>query len=102
LEETVLSTFVRLHEKLEEGKKLLGPEQFYELRYEDLVRDPVGEMGRLYAHFGFAGFDAYLPRLQEYLANIKGYETNKYQMSEEQRAQVNRRWGDVIRRYGYA
>jgi hypothetical protein len=102
LEETVLSTFVRLHEKLEQGKKLLGPEQFYELRYEDLVRDPVGEMGRLYAHFGFAGFDTYQPRLQEYLANIKGYETNKYRLSEAQRALVNRRWGDVIQRYGYA
>jgi omega-hydroxy-beta-dihydromenaquinone-9 sulfotransferase len=102
LEETVLQTFVRLHEKLEEGKKLLGPGQFYELRYEDLVRDPVGEMGKLYAHFGLTGFDAYLPRLQEYLANNRGYETNKYRLTEQQRTLVTRRWGDVIRRYGYA
>jgi hypothetical protein len=102
LEETVLRTFVRLHEKLEEGKKLIGPEQFYELRYENLVKDPVGEMAKLYAHFGFAGFEAYLPRLQEYLANVKNYETNKYQLTEEQRTLVTHRWGDVIRRYGYS
>src|SRR5207253_2727392 len=35
LEEDVLRTFTRMYERLEEGKKLLGPEQFYELRYED-------------------------------------------------------------------
>jgi hypothetical protein len=72
------------------------------LRYENLVKDPVGEMAKLYAHFGFAGFEAYLPRLQEYLANVKNYETNKYQLTEEQRTLVTHRWGDVIRRYGYS
>jgi omega-hydroxy-beta-dihydromenaquinone-9 sulfotransferase len=102
LEETVLQTFVRIYEKLEAGKKLLGPDQFYELRYEDLVKDPAGEMRKLYAHFGLAGFEAYLPQLQEYLANVKGYETNKYRLTEAQRSLVTRRWGDVIRRYGYA
>jgi len=40
--------------------------------------------------------------LQEYLATIKGYETNKYQLSEEQRAIVAQRWDAVIKRYGYA
>ncbi|MSQ94044.1 MAG: sulfotransferase [Gemmataceae bacterium] len=101
LEEQVLQTFVRLYDKLEEGKKLLGPERFYELRYEDLIKDPPGEMKKIYHHFHLAGFEAYLPRLQEYLASVKGYETNKYQLSDEQRAQIASRWGDVIRRYGY-
>ena len=102
LEELVLQTFTRMYERLEEGKKQLGPDQFYELRYEDLIKDPAAEMKKIYDHFQFAGFEQYLPRLQEYLASVKGYETNKYQLTDEQRAEVTKRWGDVIRRYGYA
>ena len=47
------------------------------------------------------GYERFLPRLEAYLATIKGYETNRYQLAPEQRALVSRRWGDVIRRYGY-
>jgi len=101
LEEYVLKTFTRMYERLEEGKKLLGPDQFYELRYEDLTKDPVSEMKKIYDHFQLGGFDEYLPRLQAYLASVKGYETNKYQLTEAQKAEVTQRWGDVIRRYGY-
>jgi len=43
-----------------------------------------------------------LPRLQEYLASIKGYETNKYQLSDKERDEISKRWGEVIDRYGYA
>jgi omega-hydroxy-beta-dihydromenaquinone-9 sulfotransferase len=101
LEEYVLQTYVHVHERLEEGRRLLAPEQFYELRYEDLVRDPVAEMRRLYEHFGLGGFEAYLPRLEEYLASVKGYETNRYELTPAQREAVTRRWGAIARQYGY-
>ncbi len=101
LEELVLTTFTRMYAKLEEGKKLLGPDQFYELRYEDLVKNPEAEMKKIYDHFKLGGYDDFLPRLREYLASVKGYETNKYQLTDEQKARIADRWGDVIRRYGY-
>ena len=90
-----------MYERLEEGKKLLGPERFYELRYEDLIKDPPGEMKKIYDHFQLGGYEQYLPKLEEYLASVKGYETNKYQLSDAQRAEIARRWAPVIERYGY-
>lgn len=101
LEEHVFSTYLRMYERLEEGKKLLAPGQLVELRYEDLVRDPIGELRKLYDALGLGGFERYLPRLEAYLVTIKGYETNRWTLAPEQRAEVTRRWGDVIRRYGY-
>ena len=41
------------------------------------------------------------PRLERYLETIKGYETNRYEITPELRARIDRRWGEVIRRYGY-
>lgn len=102
LEEQVYQTFLRIYERLEEGKKQIDPKRFYELKYEDLVRDPVAEMRKLYDHLGLGGFEEYRPRLEDYLAGLKGYETNKYQLSSEQRAEITRRWAPVIEKYGYA
>ncbi len=101
LEEHVYKTFNRVYDKIEEGKGLIDFDRFYELRYEDLVRDPVGEMATLYDHLGLGGFDQLLPKLQAHLANNAGYRTNRYQLSDEQQAEITRRWGSVIRQYGY-
>jgi hypothetical protein len=101
LEEQVLATFTRLYDRLEEGKKTIDPRQFYELRYEDLVRDPAGEMRKLYDHFNLGGFNEVLPRLKSYLASVNGYQTNRYQLTPEQRSLITKRWGEVIKRYGY-
>jgi hypothetical protein len=101
LEEHVLATFTRLYQRLEEGKRIIAPGQFYELRYEDLVRDPESEVRKIYEHFGWGGWSDVAPRLREYLAGVQGYETNKYQLTPPERAEIERRWGDVIRRYGY-
>jgi hypothetical protein len=102
LEEHVYQTFVRMYEKLEETRGLVDPARFYELRYEDLVRDPVGQMRALYEHLKLGSFERVRPRLQSYLASLAGYETNRYKLTPEQRAEIARRWGTVIRRYGYA
>jgi hypothetical protein len=101
LEEYVLSTFNRLYQKVEEGRKLVRPERFHELRYEDLIRDPIGEMEKLYDRLDLGNFDEYVPRLKEYLADNADYQTNHYELTPEQEANIERRWGSVIQRYGY-
>jgi hypothetical protein len=101
LEEYVYTTFLRMYDRLEEGRQLIDPRRFYELKYEDLVRDPVEEMRKLYDHLQLGGFEEMLPRLRKYLESVAGYETNRYELTPEQRAEVARRWGRVIDRYGY-
>jgi hypothetical protein len=101
LEEQVLSIFSRLYEKLEQGRQLVDPSRFYELRYEDLIRAPEEELRRLYEHLGLGGFEEYRPLLKQYLADRADYETNGYGLTARERAMITERWGEVIRRYGY-
>jgi hypothetical protein len=101
LEEKVLSTFTHLYAKLEEGKRLISPNRFHELKYENLIRDPLGEMDCLYDRLELGGFEDCRERLAGYLERNANYETNKFELSAEQRSTIARRWGDVIRRYGY-
>ncbi|WP_406816598.1 sulfotransferase family protein [Mycobacterium sp. M23085] len=101
LDERVFATYVDLYRKVDEGRKLVDPARFYELRYEDLVADPEGQLLRLYEHLGLGRFEQYRPRLRQYLADHVDYKTNSYHLTPEQRKVVTERLGEVIDRYGY-
>ena len=99
---TSSSTFTHLYARLEQSKPLLAANRFHELRYEDLIADPIGQMRLLYERLELGGFEDYLPRLKTYLDAQAGYTTNRYpDLSSELRAEIERRWGHVIRQYGY-
>jgi len=102
LDEYVFRTFLRMDERYEAGKRLIPAGQLHELKYEDLVRDPLGELQTTYDRLGLSGFDAVKPRVQQYLDRTKGYETNKYELTPELKSRIGERWGDVIQRWGYA
>lgn len=101
LEDYVFETFKRMHARLEEGKRLLPIEQFFEVRYEDLVQDPVATVQSIYEHLNLGGWNEMEPSLKKFVAGLRGYETNKYKLTAVQRDEITRRWGDVIQRYGY-
>jgi hypothetical protein len=103
LEEYVFSTFTHLYARLEQSKHLLAGNRFHEVRYEDLLADPVGQLRLLYERLELDGFERFLPRLKTYLDANADYKTNRYpELGPELRAEIAHRWGHVIRRYGYA
>jgi hypothetical protein len=102
LEEHVFSTFSYLYERLEEGKKLVAPGRFHELKYEELIADPLRQMERLYDALQLGGFAEARPRIEAFWQTQQGYQTNRYpSLDQNLRDEITRRWGAVIRRYGY-
>jgi hypothetical protein len=102
LEEHVFNTFTHLYARLERCKRLLAPNRFHELRYEDLIADPIGQMRLLYERLELGGFDDVLPLLKTFLDANAGYKTNRYSnLAPELHKEIERRWGHVIRQYGY-
>lgn len=102
LNEQVLETFTRLYDRLEKGRQLVSDNRWHELRYEELIADPEGEMRRLYEGLDLEGFDHLLPPLRRYLAEQAGYKTNRYpDLTPQEVETITQRWGEVIQRYGY-
>ena len=101
LDEHVFSTFERMYTAFNEQRHLVPPEHFCEVRYEDLVRNPLGEMQTIYEHLGLGGFDRVQPGLESYIATMEGYQTNRYQITPEQTEEISHRWGPFMRPYGY-
>ncbi len=101
LEEKVFREFRVIHERYEEGKKLIPAGNLVEVRYEEFVTDLVAGTKAIYDGLSLGGWDAVRPKVEAFAAGQKSYETNKYTLTEEQRARITDRWGDIIRRQGY-
>lgn len=101
LSDAVLRMFVRLYAALDAGRKLVAPNRYHEVRYEDLVRDPIGRLEEMYRQLDLGDFDTARPLVRDYLDSVKNYETNRYELTAEEREQVFQHWGPIIRRYGY-
>ncbi|MGV3720095.1 MAG: sulfotransferase family protein [Actinomycetota bacterium] len=60
-------------------RSLIPPGQLHELRYEDLVVDPIGQISAAYQALDLPGFEAFRPSLQRYVASVAHYETNRFE-----------------------
>ncbi|MHB8901252.1 MAG: sulfotransferase family protein, partial [Thermoguttaceae bacterium] len=101
LEQAVLDRFARIYEVFEDSKKRIDPDHFCEVRYENLIDDPVGQVRSIYEQLGLEGFDKVLPALEERAVGMRGYKVNRHKLSDEMRDRVTERWGDFIGRYRY-
>lgn len=101
LEEYVYETFSRMFRQYEATRGLIDPSRLYELKYEDLVADPLGQMQLLYERLELGNFEQARPAIEAYFADQKEYKTNRYAQPEAERAEIRRRWRAYFERYGY-
>ena len=101
LDEFVFAAFERMYRGYDAQRACLDSDHLYELRYEDLVRDPLGEVQKIYAALGLGDFEPIRAKLSEYVQGQKDYTTNRHELEPEIKAEIRRRWGTYIERFGY-
>lgn len=101
LEEYVLDTFVRMYEAFERDRPRIPAGHFHEVRYEELVADPIGAVRTIYERLSLGPVEPVLPQLEKYQAESEGYQTNRWQLTPEQRERIRQRWSAFLKRYGY-
>jgi hypothetical protein len=102
LDEYVYRVFLRMHRAYREQKHLIPPGHLCEVRYEDLVADPIENMRAIYDQLNLGDFDRARPKIDAYVASQKNYVPNRYKVSPEQREEIVRRWGAFMQEYSYA
>ncbi len=101
LEDHIFDMFRLMYERFEQDKALIPENQFYQLRYEDLVANPIGELEAIYSKLDLGDFEVARPAVAKYLEGVKNYRTNKYELEPELADKIAARCGDYMRRYGY-
>ena len=101
LEEKVFRDFERMYGAFFAQKELIPPGHLCEVRYEELVRDPLGQMEAIYDQLELGDFAAVRPAMANHLAGQKNYATNRFEIAPPLRAEIARRWAEFICHYGY-
>ena len=73
-----------------------------EVRFEDLERDPLGEMHRLYQALSLPGFAQAEAPLRRYIAGQASYRKNGFALSETEHERVARHWTFAFAELGYS
>lgn len=103
-DESTLTPFVNasmnaLYRNFDRDCAALPEGDFAETRYEDLVRDPEGEILRLRRELGLGPPDH--EALAAHLASVADYRRNSHSLGAAERESVERGWDWYFRRFGY-
>jgi hypothetical protein len=90
-----------MYEAFERDVPKIPAGQFCEVRYEDLISDPVTQMESIYQQIGLGDFEAARPGVEEYAQRTAGYRPNRHELPESTREQVATRWAAYLAKYGY-
>jgi hypothetical protein len=102
LDTLVIDRYREMYDAYFEEKGLIPPERFHEIRYEDLERDPLGQVAHLYEALGLPGFEAARPELEHYVASLSDYKKNEYaDLPADLRQRVSTAWRRSFDVWGY-
>jgi hypothetical protein len=101
IESFVLEAYGNHEEAISRGARLASSGQFSRVRYEDFVRDPAGEMRRLYNDFNLTWSDALQTAVEKHVQDTAGHARNRFVLSPQQRERIDQYWGVHINEKGY-
>ena len=102
IEEEVLGNLVHMYDAYERDRQSVPEGRLVELRYEDLVADPVGRLRDAYERLELGDFGPAQSGVEAYLAEERDYKTNRFELPDAVRERVADRWGGYARMWGYA
>ncbi|MGE3778249.1 MAG: sulfotransferase, partial [Pirellulaceae bacterium] len=102
LEEYVYTALERMYRGFERQRSALPPGSICDVRYEDLIQDPVGTMRQIYEQLQLGDFEAIRPRVERSMQQRRGHKINRHDVPAQQRSEIERRWGTYLTKYGYS
>lgn len=101
LDEYVYTAFERMYGGFEAQRAKLPENAIVDIRYEDLVRDPVEHVRAIYDRLGLGDFEPLRAPLIAFVGEQKDYQTNRHDLDPDLKANIRQRWSGYFERYGY-
>jgi hypothetical protein len=102
--ESMVDIFDRMIERARAYKKRHGPDSIYDVQYTTLMRDPIGEIKKLYEHFDEPLTVEAQSRMTAYLANNPQGKHGRHKYSLEEygltKEQVREHFREYCREFG--
>ena len=103
LDDGILRRYRILYDAFFEERSLISVGRYHDVRFEELERDPLGQVELLYEKLRLPGFAAMGPALEKYVAGLAGYRKNTLpDLAPGLRERVAREWRRSFEEWGYS
>ncbi len=102
LEEAVIDNYGVLFDKYNKDKSRVPSDRLVEIKFEDLMHDPMPEIEKIYRQLGLGGFKKAKENIVSYLNQEKDYQHNSYDFSPSFIKKVRSKLGHVLDEWGYS
>lgn len=82
-------------------RQSLPDDRLAEVRFEDLVANPMEELGRVYDQLNLGGFEQALPKFENYFAQKKGHQKNKHEIDPSLQIDIDTNWHQYMTEFNY-
>ncbi len=101
VEANVLRFYTQLMQRFLADKALIPAGNVVEVKYEDLVKEPLAQLRKVYDTLGLPGFAEAEPAFRAYIDSIAGYQKNPQQIDDNVINKVNQHWQFALDAWGY-
>ena len=101
LERFVLETGERVYRTYFKHRGEIPANRLCEVTFEDLTRDSLGTMEKIYDQLDLGDFGEARAAVEEYAGRRKSYQKNRYMFPSEWKSEIESRWKDYFDFFGY-
>lgn len=102
LEDYVVECLRRMYDAFHQQRQQIDPSRLIDIRYEDLTRNPVETLRKIYATLRLGDFDSVQSTIEHWVeSEHRSYQTNRHQLPADQESRIREAWRDYFETYHY-
>jgi len=90
-----------MYESYFDSREQLPTNRLVELRFEDLVAQPIDQLAAAYDQLELGGFENAKPHVQDYFERKKSHKKNELQLDEKLKLEIDSNWQEYMAKFGY-
>lgn len=103
MDDWVLRQYRTMYDAFFEQRALIPASNFYEMGFEKLEQDPIGELRSMYEALGLPDFSVCEPAVRRYLKSLSGYQKNTFsELPEGLKNRISTSWARCFDEWGYS
>jgi len=98
----VIRQYRAMYEAFFEERDLIPAGRYFEVGFEAMEQDPLGQMARIYDGLSMPDFGVVRPAMEQYIRSLAGYHKNTHpDLPTEVLAEISRAWRRCFDAWGY-
>lgn len=97
----ILDVYHRMYNNFFKNQELIPPANYLEIRFTDLIRNPLDTVKLIYRSFAIPGIDEAIDASVGYLNSVKDYKKNRYSINQQRLTLIKKSWNSYLKYWNY-